>query len=243
MCQRSLRPAIAMVELVFAIVIMAIVLLSAPQLINTATKSGFVAVQQEAINEASTHISMMMGYHWDENDTNESFIDPILYVSNGDSNLSEFNSTGRRIGTPLTSQRSFIRSDGNTFWASNPLGIDTNDLNITDDIDDFIGNRTLTFIDSNENNVDYVESTTIIISTRVSYVTDTPTGGTYSDPGTDEKLVYSPTFTTTVSPTTNIKKINVTLTSSSGASDLNKTIILKAFSCNIGAYSLEKRDF
>jgi hypothetical protein len=242
----SLRPGIAMIELVFAIVIMAIVLMSAPLLISTATKSGFVSIQQEAINEASTHMSIIMGYHWDENDTDESFIDPILYTSNGDSNLSEFNNTGRRIGTPLTSKRSFIRADGSTLWATVALGMDTNDVNNTDDIDDFIGNHTLTFIDSNQNNVDYVETSTINISTAVSYIADTlstASGDTYADPGTDEALTFSPNLSSTSTPSTNIKKILVTLTSTSTANELNKSIELKAFSCNIGAYEFEKRDF
>ncbi len=44
------RPAIAMIELIFAIVIIGIVLMSVPQLISTAAKSGYVTIQQEAIS-------------------------------------------------------------------------------------------------------------------------------------------------------------------------------------------------
>ena len=80
---KIMRPAIAMIELIFAIVIMGIILMSAPMLISTATKSGYVAIQQEAINEAASQINMIMGYHWDEGSSNEFFIDPILTVSNG----------------------------------------------------------------------------------------------------------------------------------------------------------------
>ena len=71
MYKKTLRPAIAMIELIFALVIMAIVLMSAPMLISTATKSGYVAIQQEAINAAASQVNMIMGYHWDENSADE----------------------------------------------------------------------------------------------------------------------------------------------------------------------------
>ncbi len=105
MNKKILRPAIAMVELIFAIVIIGIALLSAPMLISTAAKSGYVAMQQEGINEAATKVNMIMGYHWDENNVDESFLAPILNTNNGDSSLDEVGTTGRRAGTPLESQR------------------------------------------------------------------------------------------------------------------------------------------
>jgi len=43
------RKAIAMIELIFAIVVMGIVMLSAPMLVNKATQSSYVALQQESI--------------------------------------------------------------------------------------------------------------------------------------------------------------------------------------------------
>jgi type II secretory pathway pseudopilin PulG len=96
----KLRPAIAMIELIFAIVIMGIVLMSVPNLIRTTEKSGYVTIQQEAINEVSTHLNVVLSYHWDENDTydtddtdendtNKSYPSPILRVTNGDPGLDE----------------------------------------------------------------------------------------------------------------------------------------------------------
>jgi len=231
-----------MIELIFALVIMAIVLFSAPRLVHTASQSGIMAIQQEAINEAATKVNMIMSYPWDEqNSDTGSYFASILDTTAGDSNLSEYNSTGRRIGTPLQSSRSFIRSDGNRFSASAALGSESGEIN---DIDDFIGTSTLQFIEADDNDVDYVEdNTTIRITTAVSYMNDSPTsGGTYEDPGTDEKLVFSPSFSAAApAGTTNIKKIIVTLTSSSGSSELNtKNIVLKAFSCNIGSFEYAK---
>ncbi len=237
MNKNILRPAIAMIELIFAIVIIGIALLSAPMLISTSTKSGYVAMQQEGINEAATKVNMIMGYHWDENNVNESFLAPILHTNNGDSNLNESGTSGRRAGTPLVSQRTFIRADGQEFNAS-VIGSEAGDR---DDIDDYNGNTNLSSIETAR--VNYVETTSININTIVSYIADTPGGGNYSDPGGDEKLTFSPDFSSTGTPTTDIKKIVVTLTSTSGMDELEKTIILNAFSCNIGSYRLEDRVF
>ena len=240
----TLRPAIAMIELIFAMVIIAIALMSAPMLISQATKSGFVAIQQEGINEAATKVNMIMGYQWDEENTDESFLPSILHVSAvGDNNLSEYNITGRRRGTPLVSQRTFIRSDGQEFFASTAIGFEINDLNIEDDMDDFNDDHVLEPRDMGQYN--YVETTTIDINTLITYFLDAPGGGSYNDPGGDGKLTFSPDFSTSVAlpNSTNIKKIVTTLTSSSIANELNKTIILNAFTCNIGSYKLESRAF
>jgi hypothetical protein len=238
------RPAIAMIELIFAIVVIGITLMSVPNLIFTAQKSGYVAIQQEAINEASTHLNMVMGYHWDENDSDERFLDPILHVSNGDSNLSEYNNSGRRAGTPEESYRKFIRSDGSELNAS-AIGKDGESQGDEDDIDDFNGETYhLTLIETTNNSwEDYVErEENISIATVVSYIADIPGSGGYTDPGGDNKITFNfdPSAAT---PTTNIKAITVTLTSSSGISELEKNITIRAFSCNIGATELEERHF
>ena len=212
------RPAVAMIELIFAIVIMGFVLMSAPTLISTATKSGYVASQQEAINEAASQVNMILGYHWDENSADERFIDPILKVTSGNSDLDEVNTTNRRLGTPPESYRTFARADGAIFNASS-LGSDSGDR---DDVDDFSGESRLVKIE--DSTADYIEKGTIKMTTTIHYTQD-------SSPFTNS------------SGTTNIKSITTTLTSESGLGELDKTITLKAFSCNIGGYSLEERDF
>jgi hypothetical protein len=239
MNKTTLRPAIAMVELIFAIVIMGIVLMSAPMLISTASKSGYVAIQQEAINEAASQVNMIMGYHWDENNTNEDYIPPILEVSSsGDTALNEVNisavPTGRRLGTPKESYRAFIRADGQRLRTSASLQSETGETE-EDDIDDFDGTTThLVLIPEATLNADNIETTTIDINRTVSYSDDNASYNTSS-------ITYNPF--TTGSGTTNIKSISVTLTSTSGVDELDKEIILRAFSCNIGGYKLEERDF
>ncbi len=238
------RPAIAMLELIFAIVVMGIVLMSAPMLISTSTKSGFVAIQQEAIHEAASHLNMIMGYHWDENDADERYVDPILQVTSGNGDLDEEGTTGRRLGTPEESYRSFIRSDGTDDLAASALatfGAADGTETEKDDIDDFSGNTDLTEIDTAV--ADNVEKTTININAVVAYIPDTPESGSYADPGADNKIIFKPNFTANSGTSTNIKRITVTLTSTSGVTELDKQIILHAFSCNIGGYTLAERGF
>ncbi len=231
-----LRPAIAMIELIIAIVVIGIVLMSAPMLLQQAAKSGYVAIQQEAINEAASQVNMVLGYHWDENSADERFIDPILTAAGGDTNLIEYNNTGRRAGTPKESKRAFVRDDGLRLPAS-ALGSDGGDR---DDIDDLAGNAQLTLIEDAAS--DYVEKTTIDINTSISYISDAISGGTYLDPGGDKGIVFTPSWTPSAN-STNIKHIQVMLTSSSGHEELEKQIVLHAFSCNIGATTLEEREF
>jgi len=236
------RPAIAMIELIFAIVIMGIVMMSAPMLISTASKSSYVAVQQEGINEAASRIHMIMGYAWDENNTNDTYIPPILHVTNGadDLNVSDTN-TSRRKGTPNESQRTYILSDINSsrLFASQPLALGEDGTGETeDDMDDFIGEITLTEIE--DASVDYVENTTINIKTDIGYTKDNPTGSASNYNATTISFVP---FRAESTGSTNIKSITVTLKSTSGVDELNKSIMLRAFSCNIGGYTLKERTF
>lgn len=230
------RPAIAMIELIFAIVIMGIILMSAPMLISTASKGGYVAIQQEAINEAASQLNMILGYHWDENDADERYLDHILIATGGDAELNEYDNTARRLGTPPESYRTFVRADGVRSNTST-LGKDTNETQDDefDDMDDFTGTTTsLVLVPEGTLVTDYIETTTIDISRTVSYISDdtayNASNMTYN---------YDPL---TPSNNTNIKSITVTLSSSSGLDELEKEITLHAFSCNIGGYKLEEMD-
>ena len=238
------RKGIAMIELIFAIVVIGIVLMSVPNLVWTAGKSGYVGIQQEAINEAASHLNMIWSYPWDERDTDEKVRAPILHVSAAaDSNLSEYGDSGRRICTPLQSQRSFIRADGAELDASTALGLESGESKgDEDDLDDFNGEiYHLTLIETSPG--DYVEKgSDIDISTSVRYLNDTPGDGSYEDPGGDKDITFAPPASSFAS-SSNIKEIQVTLTSQSGVEELNKTIVLKAFSCNIGETDLEERHF
>jgi hypothetical protein len=227
MKNRLFRPAIAMIELIFAIVVMGIVLMSAPMLISTATTSVSVALQQEGINEAASRVSMILTYPWDQNDVNDSCIPPVLHVTAGDAKLNENGTSGRRVGVPLgTNSHTFI-CGSNEF---NAAAIGQEAAGIIDDIDDFGGT---TLVDmGGAGGQDYLEQATVNIATAISYIND---GANYNN----ATFVYVPGAVTP--NTTNIKEITVTLTSTSGVDALNKTIVLRGFSCNIGGFEYASR--
>ncbi|WP_309497697.1 type II secretion system protein [Sulfurovum sp.] len=240
-----MRKAIAMIELIFAIVIMGIILMSAPMLISQASKSGYVAIQQEGINEAATQVNLILGHYWDENNVDETE-DSIILQTGGNAGLNEDNSsgtlTGRRAGTPDTSFRTFLTSTGLRLTATG-VGTDTGETleEHNDDMDDFDASTSLAEIQSSPD-ANYIETTTINIARNVTYMADAPGGGSYLDPTADNKITFSDPFSAALpGGTTNIKQISVTLTSTSAADELEKQIVLRAFTCNIGSFRLEEQ--
>jgi hypothetical protein len=236
-----MRQGIAMIELIFAIVIMAIVLMSAPMMISTATKSSNVSLQQESIAIAAAEIGMILTHHWDEGDTNETNSGPILLTASI-ADLNEKVPTGRRAGTPASSNRSFYTSLGGTLNTSTNLN--NTEGGERDDIDDYNGLNS-TLLDSNATTTvsgDVVDRNMVIRST-VGYIYDRPSNGaTYV--GSGATLTLNDPFNTAASEaTSNIKSVNVVLTTTNTNEELNKTIRLNAFSCNIGTYELNERNF
>jgi hypothetical protein len=228
---RRFRPAVAMIELIFAIVVMGIALLSAPTLMSTAASSISVALQQEGINEASTRLNMILTYPWDQNNTDTTQCVPsVLHVSNGDSELDEVGTTERRIGVPLHSAYRTFKCATDEYNASQ-IGREGTTY---DDLDDFAdSNVSLVLESSGSGGSDYIEQSTVLIETEITYIRD---DATY----TAGEITYAP-GSTLGSGTSNIKHIQVTLTSTNTASELQKSITLKAFSCNIGGYDYEYR--
>jgi len=247
MYQYKIRAGIAMLELVFAIVIMGIVLMSAPMLVSQASKASLMGTQQEAIAAGATNFALILTRHWDENDTNESLESPILATTSNTALLKEVNitglPTGLRVGMPLLSTRSFLTAIGTRLNASS-IGADGNETNnstIFDDIDDYDGDtQNLVNAEVTDTSTgDYVDNQ-LQFNTTVSYISDAPTSGNYN---MDTLSLDNPFNTPSATSTSNIKMITITVTSNSGVAELRKNIRLRAFSCNIGTYSLAERKF
>ncbi len=230
----KMRRAIAMIELIFAIVIIGIALLAAPQLLATTSKSTQVGIQQEAINEAASYVNMILTYPWDENDSNESD-QPVLHVTNGDLELDD-QGNGRRIGVPPGASRVFRFYSGGDKNASSSLGLEAGESS-PNDLDDFNGQtQTLVYDSSGSGGVDYLEKTTVQMATSIQYVSDS---ANYAQQSFNYNLPTSALGT----GTSNIKEIAVTLTSSSSSPELQKTIVLRAFGCNVGSYEYAHRTY
>ena len=216
-----------MLELIFAMVIIGIVLLSAPMLIHQASQSNTVALQQEAIAAITAHTSILLSKHWDEADANLSGgVAPILKTTNGDT-MFDFNVSETRQGL-------YIGSGRLTLYNSAPLNASTigSDGGDRDDIDDYHGTENNVSIyggqTTNASVGDYVDID-LNISTQVTYVNDTPS----SNPLVVDNIA-NVINASSIAGTSNIKFIQAQLTSNSGVSELNKSITLNAFSCNLG---------
>lgn len=227
------KNAIAMIELIFALVIMGIVLMSAPMLIQQSIKSTNVAFQQEAIAAAASQTSIVLSMHWDEANANIPVgASPIL-----ETNRSNFTFTAN---TPngLIGIAGRNSLDGNMTLVPSILGLDSNESNYTqyDDVDDYANSNlgVTVFLEPTSSDIgDYVD-VDINMNTMVNYADDTVTfGSTIANSNVENSLGN------TIS---NIKFITLNLTSNSGVDELNKSIILKAFSCNIGTSIPEGED-
>jgi len=243
-----MRSAIAMIELIFAIVILGIVMMSAPLLIATATQSSYVVLQQEAIATASAKIAMILTHHWDEGNTDPTRTASILVSPKGNSDLKQMMNgtipTGRRAGTPESSSRRFFHSLGGEAISTTPhakLGPDNGDR---DDIDDFITKKpknALIDLGSTSTEIGDVIDKKMMIEVKANYLDDRPNSGTYR--GSTTKIAYHLPFKRVIKTDSNIKQVQVKLTTNHTEKELQKEIVLNAFSCNIGTYQLREAVF
>ncbi len=237
-----MRRAIAMIELIFAIVILGIVMMSAPMMVTQASQGSINTLMQEAVTATSAELGMIMTRHWDANNTDERFASPILVVNNGDNffkeeKFTDGNGTGRRHGTIDRSHRTFLTPFGGRLDASTLLGHDDAAGIDDNDIDDFIGiNIPLLdqFSVTNATAGDYVDIN-MTKTTDVFYIADAPVVN-----GIIATYNFAP-LPPAGGGTTNVKAIVVTVQSASGIEELDKNITLRAFSCNIGSYELDER--
>ena len=85
----------------------------------------------------------------------------------------------------------------------------------------------------------------MVLTPTVRYIADTLDSGDYE--GAASGVQYANPFNKTLvggaGDTSNIKHITIRLTTAQTDADLNKSIILNAFSCNIGSYELDERSF
>ena len=240
-----LRPAIAMIELIFALVIMGIALLSAPLILDMSIKSANTAIQQESVAAASSKISLILTKAWDEQTAtppNIGILDPVTE----DTQLQPTNRMTRTT-RPAFSMRDYIYTPTgatvaptpqNQFGSGNP--VDTANRN---DIDDFHGEVTqLTLYrgdetsDLSSNEGEYIHGQGFDLNTTVLYGKDDTPAYTASD------IDFNNPFTLLAAPATssNIKLITIRLTpnatnlTSTQEEFQNERVTLSAFSCNIG---------
>jgi len=223
----TFRPAIAMIELIFAISVLGIALMSVPNLLSVSSKSTLVMLQQEGIAMAASHTNALMTYPWDENNTDKyAYVTKRLNVANGDFRL---NAGATALTFPAARSRNFAAGISASNIAAEANATD-------DDVDDFNGITTHTVLaiagasSYATNEGEYVD-VNISQNTAVSYGADTA-----SYDSANGVFTFSDPFAAAApAGTSNIKRITTVLTSDATATELTKTIKLKAFMCNIGA--------
>lgn len=210
----------SMIELVFAIVIMGIAVMSLPLVLTQVQNNDAFAMRQEAILVAKEAIGDILTYQWDEHSydstSGRSF---VLDTTHADSAFSRDHNTTQRVGHVDADYR---RKLFNTSVQASAIGADGGDLNDIDDFDGQVSNVNLS-AEAAGTGLDYV--LTVNLKSDITYATDT---GTYSNQTLND-FVFNPD---TQAATTNIKAITITVRD---ANDANKTIAsLCAFTCNIG---------
>ena len=234
----KVRAGIAMIELIFAIVIMGIALLSIPNLLATSSKSTFGILEQEGVAMAASHTNALMTYAWDEKNTNTlgTYVNNKLHVgASGDNLLSSAGVSVTKF--PASRRRTFTIAAA----SASAIGGDTNAtlVDTDDDVDDF-NNKVTTTVQavlggtiSSADQGEYID-VNISQTTNVNYASDTAS----YDSATGVFTFPDPFAAAGPGTTTNIKIINTLLASNSPDVELQeKQIALRAFMCNIGAAS------
>lgn len=227
-----LRPGIAMIELIFAIVIIGITLLSAPLILNMSIQSSNVAMQQESIAATASELSLILTYPWDEGDTNDTTGYGILRVTNGDSDL---NITNRLTNDINETYARRFNTGTERLNASLPATFGNADTTNNNDIDDFDGNTrgVSLYLNSEEsflsqNEGEYLKGENFSLTTTITYGVDTANYTAAS--GVDFNNPFAPA----AAGSTNIKLIHVELSDNTGEIEHNQSISLYGFACNIG---------
>lgn len=222
-----MRKASSMIELVIAIVIMGIAMMTLPMMLTKVQENNAFSLQQESILMARTQLGDITTHPWDEN-TIQNGIATVLDVSNGDSELTRYpdaNST-RRVGHAKGNKRRKFNND--EVNASIALGSDGSDL---DDIDDFNTN-VKNLVDANDTNTTLgYKLSDINLTIAVNYVSD--------DANYSSSTVGFNFPTASTPPSTNLKMVTIVLKNS--LSDNN--ITLRTYVSNIGANQLLRKDF
>ena len=227
-----MRQGSSMLELVIAIVVMGIAVMSLPIMLLQTKSNNEFALQQETILAARTKLGDILTYAWDEGITNQLEVAFVL-DTNDTGSETELNkhTNSRRVGHVMSDKR---RKGFDVFIPStvhNALGLDTGEVTLADydDIDDF-HNSVQSLYNTGEaalSGLDY-KFTDINLTTRVIYIDDS---ATYSN-----SIINDFIFTTAnANRRSNLKMIQIDVV---GA---QTNFSLRSYSTNIGESELLRR--
>lgn len=227
------REGFSLIELVLAIVIIAIALMSIPLMLQQSSKSNSFALVQESILAARTKMGNILSFKWDENSTDtigSMSVIRALDVTNGAVDLNRSGSDIRRRGHVFTNLRRRM-FDTPTY----PTSVAEGGL---DDVDDFHTQNVIVSAtpDTNLSSLDYLDID-LNLSTQVSYLNINSLD--YDNTIINVNFDVTQKFALSSLKSTNIKMIELTATASGGR---DQSFIFRAFTCNIGQSRLYERE-
>jgi prepilin-type N-terminal cleavage/methylation domain-containing protein len=231
------RAGFSLIELVLAIVIIAISVMTIPLMLSQSSNNDSFSIMQESILAARTKMGNILSYEWDKNsvDRNGSITYiRVLDVNNGDSELDRNETTldkNRRLGHI---EQDFRRRfhEGNetnkTFPSTDSLDINKTSINSFNT--EVLGNT----MDGNPSEFDYVIRD-FNMSTNIYYISDE---ADYDDASLNFDFnITSNADITNVNNSTNVKMIEIFVQSKS-----TQPFRFRAFSSNIGQTELLELD-
>jgi hypothetical protein len=225
----KVRKAVAMIELIFAIVVMGIAMLAIPMITSQSAKGSESAMMQESVSEVASNINVVLAKYWDEGNTGAGQQEVIS--STNSANFASRNGLfGGYNGRTTVGQTPATNVVTNTV-ADDPDG--------SDDISDFNGQTiNLNVYQAQANSVsngDYIDKA-ISMTTTVTFAPDSVVIA-----GNTLTYNFNPDSAIVSAGSSNIKRVNVLLTttntaqvSQNGQMNNLKRIQLNGFSCNIG---------
>ncbi len=221
-----MRKAASMLELIIAIVVMGIAVMTLPILLLKTQSNNAYTLQQEIILAARTKMGDTLTYRWDEH----SLVDDKIFVlkTNGDSELNATIASGfiRRIGHVKGDKRRRFSPDLNSSTPVANLGPDGGDL---DDIDDFDGRVDTLELSPQTTSLDY-HFTDFNLTTKVVYISD---NANYN--ATNLNFTFDTNASTT---TSSIKMLTLKV---AGPNSIPFTV--RSYSCNIGESELLRKAY
>ena len=200
------RAAFSMIELIFAIVVIAIATMSLPTMTQTTGKGIEGNLVQEAIFASAAKLNEITSYRWDENSLEDNTI-RVIWTSDNDCNASS--SSSQRQGHI---NRQCLNKNYSEVQPTDPLGMEADDNGSYDDIDDFNDVSEALYID---------ESGSVAVGSAAGYKT----------PYTMDVNISYASFGTITADSKNIKEINITIIDP----DTNLTTLkIHTYRANIG---------
>ncbi|MBL0687541.1 MAG: type II secretion system protein [Sulfurospirillum sp.] len=214
-----MKKASSMIELVVSIVVIGIAVMTLPLMLEQTQRNSTFTMQQEAILVARTKLGNILTYSWDDNTVQNNIIGVLDVHVDADDELDR-NTTQRRVGHVSQDRRRKFFTNSTFATTHVNLGSDGS----INDIDDFIEFNSYNL----SGNLDYRFK--FDINTTVNYHNDT---ANYSAQDMSN-FTFSRVLNTT---STNIKRVRVSLY----LNDINTTLMLEAYSANIGGTALLRR--